>query len=32
LKDLEKAKEWYTKAVEKGHDAAQTVLDELNAA
>ena len=32
LKDLEKAKEWYTKAVGKGHDAAQTVLDELNAA
>ena len=32
LKDLEKAKEWYTKAAGKGHDAAQTVLDELNAA
>ena len=32
LKDLNKAKEWYTKAVGKGHDAVQTVLDELNAA
>ena len=30
-KDLNKAKEWYTKAAAQGHKKAQTHLDRLNA-
>ena len=29
-KDLNKAREWYTKAAAQGHEQAQTELDSLN--